>query len=63
MLEQGAGAAAPSVDVVRPPRAGAGTSVETPCTEESDDPSAWILIISAAFRSLQKRARSRLPPP
>ena len=29
---------------------------------ESEEPSAWIRIISAAPRALQKRARSRLPP-
>ena len=44
------------------PRRRAGTSVEIPRTEESLEPSAWIRIISAAWRSLQKRARSRFPP-
>ncbi len=44
------------------PRRSVGTSVAIPLTPGSVDPSAWIRIISVARRSLQKRARSRLPP-
>ncbi len=45
------------------PRCQAGTSVETPCSERSVEPSAWIRTISAACRRLQKRARAMLPLP
>jgi hypothetical protein len=44
------------------PRCQAGTSVETPCSAVSGEPSAWIRIISAAWRRLQNCARAMLPP-
>src|SRR6266511_2387083 len=41
------------------PRRSAGTSVLTPLNDESDAPSAWMRIIRAACRTLQKPAGAR----
>ena len=45
------------------PRCHAGTSVETPCSERTGEPSAWMRTISAACARLQNFARAMLPSP
>ena len=61
-LDELRGANARAVDVVGPPTLPGRIGVETPCRRGSVDPSAWTLIMSAASRRLQKRARAMFPP-